>query len=45
MYSVVLQRAKIKKGAETSYEKIISENNPNLGKEINIQIHDAKRTL
>ena len=32
------------KGAESLFKEIIAENLPNLGKELDIQVHEAKRT-
>jgi len=33
------------KGAENLFQEIITENFPNLGKETDVQIHEAQRTL
>ena len=32
------------KGADRLFKKLIAENFPNLQKELNIQVHEAKRT-
>ena len=32
------------KGVESSFEEVIAENFPNLGKELDIYVHEAKRT-
>ena len=32
------------KGAESFFKEIIAENYPSLGKELDIQVHEAKRT-
>ena len=39
-----IRRKESEKGAECIFREIIAENFPNLGKKLDIQVHEAKRT-
>ena len=41
---MVITEEEREKGAENLFNEIITENFPNLGEELDIQVHEAKRT-